>query len=90
MWNIPPGVLCDTLHDTKQMLVRVPGSDGARNGNAKLNARQVRQIRKLYVTGDETCRSLAEKFEVGRQTVHNIVERVIWRRCGLVCRLGVL
>ena len=52
---------------------------GARNGNAKLTAGQVRQIRKLYAAGDETCRSLAERFKVGRQTVHNVVERVIWR-----------
>jgi hypothetical protein len=52
---------------------------GARNGNAKLTARQVRQIRNLYATGDETCRSLAEKFKVGRQTVHDVIARVIWR-----------
>jgi len=57
---------------------------GARNGNAKLTAKQVRQIRTLYGregnNGDRwTCRSLAEKFGVGRQTVSNVVERVIWR-----------
>jgi predicted DNA-binding protein YlxM (UPF0122 family) len=52
---------------------------GARNGNAKLTAKQVRQIRTLYATGNETCRSLAERFNVGRQTVYNVIKRVIWR-----------
>ena len=52
---------------------------GARNGNAKLTARQVRRIRALYATGGGTCRSLAKKFGVSAKTVHKIIERVIWR-----------
>ena len=59
--------------------VRVVCFYGAKNGNSKLTARKVRQIRDLYATGNETCRSLADKFEVSRQTVYNIIERVIWR-----------
>jgi DNA invertase Pin-like site-specific DNA recombinase len=64
---------------TQTRKVRVVCFYGAKNGNAKLTARQVRQIRSLYATGNETCRSLAEKFNVGRQTVNNVIERVIWR-----------
>jgi len=52
---------------------------GARNGHAKLNANQVRRIRYLYAAGNETCRSLAEKFGVSPKTVYNVIERVIWR-----------
>jgi len=65
--------------ETQTRRVRTVCFDGARNGNAKLTAGQVRRIRNLYAAGNETCRSLAEKFKVGRQTVYNIVERVIWR-----------
>jgi DNA-binding transcriptional regulator LsrR (DeoR family) len=56
---------------------------GSRNGNAKLTAREVRRIRKLYGHDGNTCRSLAEKFGVGRQVVHDIVERVIWKGVGV-------
>jgi hypothetical protein len=66
--------------DTYTQRIKTVCFYGVRNGNARLTARQVRLIRKLYATGDETCRSLAEKFNVGRQTVYNIVERVIWLR----------
>jgi hypothetical protein len=65
--------------ETQTRRVRAVCFYGIRNGNAKLTARQVRKIRNLYAGGNETCRSLAEKFKVGRQTVHNIIERVIWR-----------
>ena len=36
-------------------------------------------MRNLYAAGGETFRSLAERFEVSRQTVYNVIERVIWR-----------
>ena len=65
--------------ETQTRKVRVVCFYGTKNGNARLTAKKVRQIRNLYATGNETCRSLAEKFEVSRQTVYNIVERVIWR-----------
>jgi DNA invertase Pin-like site-specific DNA recombinase len=59
--------------------IRVVCFYGSKNGNAKLNADQVRRIRNLYATGNETCRSLAEKFGVSPKTVYNVIERVIWR-----------
>ena len=52
---------------------------GTKNGNAKLTPSKVRRIRNLYAAGNETCRSLAEKFEVSPKTVYNVIERVIWR-----------
>jgi hypothetical protein len=64
---------------TQTRKVRVLCFYGAKNGNAKLSARQVRQIRRLYGRDGNTCRSLAEKFGVGRQTIHDVIERVIWR-----------
>lgn len=66
-------------HGNSNSKVRTVRFYGAKSGNAKLTARQVRQIRNLYATGNETCRSLAEKFEVSRQTVYNVIERVISR-----------
>jgi transposase len=65
--------------ETQTRKVRVVCFYGAKNGNAKLTARRVREIRNLYAGGGETCRSLAEKFEVSRQTVYNVIERVVWR-----------
>ena len=52
---------------------------GTTNGNAKLTPNKVRRIRNLYAAGNETCRSLAEKFGVSPKTVYNVIERVIWR-----------
>ena len=66
-------------HGNSNSKVRTVRFYGAKNGNAKLTARQVRQIRNLYTTGNETYWSLAEKFEVSRQTAYNVIERVIWR-----------
>jgi predicted DNA-binding protein YlxM (UPF0122 family) len=65
--------------ETQTRKVRVVCFYGAKNGNAKLTARQVRQIRRLYGHDGNTCRSLAERFGVGRQTIHDVIERVIWR-----------
>jgi DNA invertase Pin-like site-specific DNA recombinase len=64
---------------TQARKVRAVCFYGTRNGNAKLNADQVRRIRNLYAAGNETCRSLAERFGVSPKTVYNVIERVIWR-----------
>jgi DNA-binding MarR family transcriptional regulator len=66
--------------ETRFQRVKIVIFYGAQNGSSKLTAKQVRRIRDLYAAGDETCRSLGEKFGVSPQTVHNIVERVTWQR----------
>jgi len=64
---------------TQTRKVRAVRFYGTKNGNSKLTASKVRRIRNLYAAGNETCRSLAQKFGVSPPTIYNIIERVIWR-----------
>ena len=64
---------------TQARKVRAVCRYGTKNGNAKLTPGKVRRIRNLYAGGNETCRSLAQKFGVSPPTIYNRIERVIWR-----------
>jgi hypothetical protein len=68
--------------ETKTRKVRTVCFYGAKNGNAKLTARQVRRIRNLYATGNETCRSLAP-LQVGRLMLPEVYCRAKRRHCPL-------
>jgi hypothetical protein len=46
---------------------------------AKLNESQVREIRRLYATGNFTQRKLALQYGVTAQTICKIVRRKIWK-----------
>jgi len=52
---------------------------GEANSHAKLTEDQVREIRRLYATGNFTQQELALEFGVTRQTVSYIVRRKIWK-----------
>jgi hypothetical protein len=56
---------------------------GAANGNAKLSARQVAQIRESYATNGETMQSIANRFCVSKKQVLNIVHRRQWAHLSL-------
>lgn len=51
---------------------------GKRNGMTKLTAAQVREIRRLYATGNITQTALAERYQVNQGTVWCILQRRTW------------
>ncbi|MGN6757145.1 MAG: HNH endonuclease [Thermomicrobiales bacterium] len=54
-------------------------SDGNRLWMAKLNAEQVRDIRRLYASGEWTYQQLAKRFNVTYPTIAAIVRRHSWQ-----------
>ena len=54
------------------------GPRGEKNGNSKLTKKQVREIRRLYATGEYPQAALAEQFCVGQTRVSYIVNRKSW------------
>lgn len=51
---------------------------GKTHGHAKLDPERVIEIRKRYLTGNETHRSLAIKYSVHKSTITNILSGVTW------------
>ena len=52
---------------------------GVANGGAKLTEDDVREIRRLYATGNFTRRELARQFGVSVPTISKIVNRQTWK-----------
>lgn len=64
-----------------------PKSSGFETENpaiSKPHNRRFGGLETFYAGGGETCRSLAEKCGISPKTVYNVIERVIWRGCGLI------
>ncbi len=51
---------------------------GEKNGEAKITADQVREIRRRYTPGVITLRALAGEFGIGKSEISNIVNRKSW------------
>lgn len=58
---------------------RQPDSRGERQGASKLVENDVREIRRLYVTGRVTQALLSKMWRVSKQHVHDIVHRKKWK-----------
>jgi len=54
-------------------------SNGEAHGQSKLTRRQVKEIRRLYATGEYTQTELGEMFEVSDTTISRIVRRKTWK-----------
>jgi DNA invertase Pin-like site-specific DNA recombinase len=54
-------------------------SRGSTNGQAKLTEDDVREIRRLYATGNFTQRELALEFGIARSAIGKIVRRQAWK-----------
>ena len=52
---------------------------GSAHPRSKLTEADVRLLRALYATGEHTLRSLAERFDLGRSQVGNVVRGLAWR-----------
>lgn len=56
-----------------------PARQGESNGRAKLNGAQVRELRRLYASGDYTLTQLSVPFGVSFSTVHRAISGRGWR-----------
>lgn len=52
---------------------------GETHGNAKMTWAQVREIRRLYATGDWTHQALADRYGVARRTISHIISGNRWK-----------
>ncbi len=52
---------------------------GAKNGNVKLTADDVRAMRILYAAGKATQRQLAEEYDLSPMHVNRIINRKYWK-----------
>ena len=52
---------------------------GSKNGNAKLNENQVREIRQLYNTGEYNMNQLSKMYSCGWTTINHIVKNETWK-----------
>lgn len=52
---------------------------GEKHGNARFTDADIREIRRLYDTGEYTQWALARRFRTGQNQISRIVRRVIWR-----------
>jgi predicted XRE-type DNA-binding protein len=73
--NLARGTYQDNAIDD----VRNGGRTGSANGNAKLTEDIVREIRRLYATGEFSQRELARRFGVSQSVISRIVGRQIWK-----------
>lgn len=64
-------------HGARRHRERMPR--GERNGNARLAADDVREIRRLYAVGTATQTALAARFGVTQRVIWQIVHRLTWR-----------
>ena len=53
------------------------GARGEKNGQAKINSEQVKQIRERTISG-ESQRSLANKFGISKTSIARVVHRITW------------
>ena len=54
---------------------------GENNSNARLTEVQVREIRRLYATGDVLQREIGTMYGISKSQVHRIVHGKRWREC---------
>lgn len=78
---VRPSHLYVGTHDDnmKDAVRRKRTARGEGHGMSKLTADDVREIRKLYKTGDYTQRQLAEKFGVTQCPINRVLRRTGWR-----------
>jgi HNH endonuclease len=72
------GTDADNLKDARDKGRLIVSRPGETNGWAKLNADQVRELRRLRASGWTLAR-LAAKYQIAFQTVSNIARRDVWR-----------
>lgn len=70
----------DGPRNMQDMVDRGRSMHGERNHHAKLTSTQVADIRATYTKRRGNLIALAEKYGVGRFTIHNVLKRITWTR----------
>jgi len=76
--NLAWGTHSDNLRDAYRNGRINSAVRGIAHGSAKLTEDDVREIRRLYATGNFTQKELALRFSVDQSTISLIVRRCIW------------
>jgi len=71
------GTQLQNMQDAKNK-GRLKNQTGQQNGNAKLNDRKVKEIKKLYFDNNEDYKTLATKYGVTTATIGQIIRGVRW------------
>lgn len=77
----PDHIFVGTHQDNmRDMMAKGRNADmnGEKNGNHKLNAGDIKNIRSLYTTGNYSQRELAMKFDVHQTNIGHIVRANTW------------
>lgn len=71
------GTNADNIHDAQEK-GRLRGPRGEKQWHSKLTVENVREIRRLYATGEYTHETLATMFDVGRRAIGRVISGVNW------------
>ncbi|MBX3002774.1 MAG: HNH endonuclease [Anaerolineales bacterium] len=74
--HLKVGTIADNNHDA---ISKGRNAIGERNGNSKLTEEQVKDIRKLYGTGDYTNRQLAQMYKMSDSAIYSITKNKYWK-----------
>lgn len=73
------GSQADNLRDMREKgRGQIPVMRGERNGSSKLTPEKIREIHKLYATGEYLQRDLGERFGISRRHIGDIVNQKAW------------
>ncbi|MCO5195548.1 MAG: HNH endonuclease [Anaerolineae bacterium] len=73
------GSQSDNMDDMHRKQRHSQNQKGERNGNARLSAEQVREIRRRYIPHKVGVKKLGKEYGVHYDTIHKIVTRKSWR-----------
>ena len=74
------GTNADNVKDkVKKGRCHTYNNEGEKNGMAKLSAETVRNIRRMYATGNYRQRDIMKMFGIGRHHVYQIVHNKLWK-----------
>lgn len=77
--NVPGNLSLGTVKDNKADSIRHgTHAKGTTHGRAKLSEDQVREIRRLYSTGDFSQREIGHRFGVAQTLVSQILSGKVW------------
>ncbi len=78
--NLQWGTQKENVNDTWYVHKTANPVYGKNNGRHKLSYKKVKDIRRLYATGNYTYKGLAKFYKVAVNTIHRVVNNITWRK----------